>query len=50
MDVELDVDRLIYEVDVLGPVSLTSALLPHMIERKQGQVAVVSSLAGKSGE
>ncbi|GFR60965.1 dehydrogenase/reductase SDR family member [Elysia marginata] len=49
MDIELEVDRFMFEVDVLGPVSLTRALLPHMIERKQGQIAVVSSLAGKSG-
>ncbi|GFN94500.1 dehydrogenase/reductase sdr family member [Plakobranchus ocellatus] len=49
MDVELSVDRLIYEVNALGPVSLTQALLPHMIERKEGQIAVVSSLAGKVG-
>ncbi|RUS83044.1 hypothetical protein EGW08_009183 [Elysia chlorotica] len=49
MDVELSVDRMLYEVDVLGPVSLTQALLPHMIERKEGHIAVVSSLAGKSG-
>ena len=49
MDVELSVDQFLYEVDVLGPLSLTQALLPHMIERKQGQIAVVSSLAGKTG-
>ncbi|GFN94503.1 dehydrogenase/reductase sdr family member 7 [Plakobranchus ocellatus] len=49
MDVELSVDRELYDVNVLGPVSLTQALLPHMVERKQGQIVVVSSLAGKVG-
>uniref|UniRef100_A0A0B7B9Y1 Dehydrogenase/reductase SDR family member 7 n=1 Tax=Arion vulgaris TaxID=1028688 RepID=A0A0B7B9Y1_9EUPU len=49
MDVELNVDRELFEVNVLGPVSLTQEVLPHMIERKRGQVVVMSSLAGKFG-
>ncbi|CAG5131726.1 unnamed protein product [Candidula unifasciata] len=47
MEVELDVDRQLFEVNVLGPVSLTQQVLPHMLQRKQGQIVVVSSLAGK---
>ncbi|KAK0059856.1 dehydrogenase/reductase SDR family member 7, partial [Biomphalaria pfeifferi] len=47
-DIDLDVDRHIFELNVLGPVSLTQAVLPHMIERKAGQIAVMSSLAGKA--
>ncbi|BFZ07739.1 hypothetical protein BsWGS_10777 [Bradybaena similaris] len=47
MEVELDVDRQLFELNVLGPVSLTQLVLPHMIERRQGQIVVVSSLAGK---
>ena len=50
MEVELSVDKEMFEVNALGPVSLTQALLPHMIKRKTGQIAVVSSLAGKAGE
>uniref|UniRef100_A0A0B6XZD8 Dehydrogenase/reductase SDR family member 7 n=1 Tax=Arion vulgaris TaxID=1028688 RepID=A0A0B6XZD8_9EUPU len=49
MDVELSVDRELFEINVLGPVSLTQEVLPHMIQRKQGQIAVVSSVAGKMG-
>lgn len=48
-EVELSVDKEMFEVNTLGPVSLTQALLPHMIERKQGQIAVISSLSGKFG-
>ncbi|BFZ12367.1 hypothetical protein BsWGS_15406 [Bradybaena similaris] len=48
-EVELDVDRELFDVNVLGPVSLTQQVLPHMIQRKQGQVVVTSSLAGKLG-
>ncbi|CAG5134016.1 unnamed protein product [Candidula unifasciata] len=48
-EVELDVDRELFDVNVLGPVSLTQEVLPHMIQRKQGHVVVTSSLAGKLG-
>ncbi|CAG5131725.1 unnamed protein product, partial [Candidula unifasciata] len=49
MEVELDVDRELFELNVLGPVSLTQQVLPHMIDRKQGQIVVISSLVGKIG-
>ncbi|BFZ07802.1 hypothetical protein BsWGS_10841 [Bradybaena similaris] len=49
LDVDLRVDRELFEINVLGPVSLTQEVLPHMIQRKQGQVVVVSSVAGKFG-
>jgi short-subunit dehydrogenase len=45
-DTTLDVDRRIMEVDYFGPVALTKAVLPHMLARGQGQLAVVSSVAG----
>lgn len=50
LDVDLRVDRELFEINVLGPVSLTQEVLPHMIQRKQGHVVVVSSVAGKLGE
>ncbi|CAL1528428.1 unnamed protein product [Lymnaea stagnalis] len=49
MDVELPVDRELFEVNVLGPVSLTQAVLPHMIQRRQGHIALMSSVAGIVG-
>ena len=48
-EVDLEVDRDIWQLNVLGTVSLTRNVLPHMMKRRQGQVALVSSLAGKMG-
>lgn len=48
-ETSLDVDRKIMEVNYFGTVALTKALLPHFLQRKQGQFAVVSSLVGKFG-
>ena len=46
----LDVDQTIMNVNVLGTISLTKAVLPHMIHNKTGQIVVLSSASGKSGE
>jgi dehydrogenase/reductase SDR family protein 7 len=48
-DTELAVDREMIELNVIGQVSLTKSVLPHMIERRSGHVVVTSSLAGKMG-
>ena len=48
-DTQLEVDRKLMEVNYFGTVALTKALLPHFIERKQGQFGVVTSLVGKFG-
>jgi dehydrogenase/reductase SDR family member 7B len=45
----LAVDRTIMEVNFFGTVALTKAVLPYMIEKKSGQIAVISSLSGKFG-
>ena len=37
------------DLNVVGTISLTKAVLPHMIERHQGQIVVVSSTSGKIG-
>ncbi len=37
------------EVEFFGPLRLTQLLLPHMVARGSGQIAIVSSLAGKIG-
>ena len=44
-----EVDRVLLDLNVVGPISLTKAVLPHMIERREGQIVVVSSIAGKTG-
>ena len=45
----LEVDRAVFDLNVIGTISMTKAVLPHMIECKKGQIVVVSSLAGKTG-
>ena len=49
VDTDPAVYRTLMEVDFFAPVALTVALLPHMIARGSGQIAIVSSLAGKIG-
>lgn len=46
---DLDVDRRIMETNYFGPVAITKALLPSMLERGGGQFVVVGSLSGKYG-
>ncbi len=45
----LEVDRRILEVDYLGAVALTKAVLPSMLERGGGRIVAVSSLVGHIG-
>ena len=49
LDTSLEVYRQLMEIDYLAPVALTQLLLPRMAERGSGQLAVVSSVAGKIG-
>lgn len=46
-DTTLETDRRIMEVDFFAPVALAKAVLPHMIERGSGRIAVMSSVAAK---
>lgn len=46
----VDVDQAMLDINVVGPVSLTKAVLSHMIKQKSGQIIVTSSVAGKIGE
>jgi len=47
IDTDLEVDRKIFEVNYFGNIAITKALLPLMKERGSGNIAVISSLAGK---
>jgi dehydrogenase/reductase SDR family member 7B len=48
-----ETDYSVYErviaVDLLAPIALTQALLPKMVERGSGRIAMISSIAGKVG-
>ncbi len=48
-ETDLAVDRRIMEVNFFGTIALTKAVLPSMLERGAGHIAVVSSLVGKFG-
>lgn len=48
-DTHFDVDRKLIEVNLLGTIALSKALLPHFLERKEGHFVVISSLMGKFG-
>ncbi|GGE55549.1 oxidoreductase [Streptosporangium jomthongense] len=49
VDTDMEVYRQLMEVDVMGQVALTKAVLPHMLERGAGHIAVTASVAGKVG-
>jgi dehydrogenase/reductase SDR family member 7B len=48
-DTELAVYRRVMEVDFFAPLELTQLVVPRMMARRAGQIAIVSSLAGKIG-
>ncbi len=45
----LEVDRQLLDVNLLGTITLSKALLPHFLERKTGHYVVITSLMGKFG-
>ncbi len=49
----IDTDFAVYDriigVDLLAPIALTQALLPHFLARGAGQLVMISSVAGKAG-
>lgn len=45
----MEVYRRLMEVNFFGAVALTKSILPHFVSRKQGHIAVLSSVAGKYG-
>nr|KAF6305214.1 dehydrogenase/reductase 7B [Pipistrellus kuhlii] len=47
LDTPVDVDRRVMETNYFGPVALTKALLPSMVQRQRGHVVAVSSVQGK---
>ena len=49
LETDIAVDERLMRTNYLGPVAITKAIVPGMIERKAGQIIVVSSLTGKFG-
>jgi short-subunit dehydrogenase len=48
-ETKMEVYAQLMEVNYLGTVALTKALLPHWLKRKQGKVVTVTSLMGRFG-
>ena len=46
-DLNMEVIKIIMNVNFLGSVSLTKAVLPDMLKRKSGNIVVISSILGK---
>ena len=49
VDTKLDVYRTLLEVNVLGQIAMTQAVVPQMLKQGSGHLAVTSSVAGKVG-
>mgnify|MGYP001951785644 CR=1 FL=1 len=45
----LSVDKKILDINYIGTIGLTKAVLPYFIKQKSGQIAVTSSAVGKFG-
>jgi short-subunit dehydrogenase len=48
-DTMLSVDKRIMDINYLGTIALTKAILPHFIDNKSGQFVVTTSIVGKIG-
>lgn len=48
-ETDISVDKRLMDVNYLGTVALTKALLPHFIHKKAGHFVVTTSIVGKIG-
>jgi short-subunit dehydrogenase len=48
-ETDFEVDKKLIEVDYLGTVAITKALLPHFIKNRSGHFVTITSLMGKFG-
>ncbi len=48
-DTKFEVDQKLINVNLLGTIALTKAILPHFLHRKTGHFVVITSLTGKFG-
>ncbi|AZA76610.1 SDR family oxidoreductase [Chryseobacterium sp. G0186] len=49
METDIEVDKHLMDVDFIGTIALTKAVVPYMIKNGGGQITVVSSLMGVFG-
>ncbi|WP_395074321.1 SDR family oxidoreductase [Flavobacterium sp.] len=49
VETDFSVDKKLMEVDYLGTVALTKAILPHFIKNQKGHFVTITSLMGKFG-
>ncbi|XP_034567888.1 dehydrogenase/reductase SDR family member 7B [Notolabrus celidotus] len=47
LDTHISVQRDVMETNYFGPIALTQALLPSMVQRQSGHIVVISSIQGK---
>ncbi|XP_067859008.1 dehydrogenase/reductase SDR family member 7B isoform X2 [Heptranchias perlo] len=47
LDTAISVDKDVMNINYFGPVALTKAILPSMVQRNSGHVVVISSVQGK---
>ncbi|CAJ1076884.1 dehydrogenase/reductase SDR family member 7B [Xyrichtys novacula] len=47
LDTHVSVQREVMETNYFGPIALTQALLPAMVQRRSGHIVVISSIQGK---
>jgi dehydrogenase/reductase SDR family member 7 len=48
-DIDMAVDRELFEGNVFGLLNLSRVVLPHFLAKKQGHLVVTSSICGKVG-
>ena len=48
-DIDIQVDRDLFETNVFGLLNLSRVVVPYFVSKKQGHIAVTSSIAGKFG-
>lgn len=47
LDTPFEIEKKMLELDLLSPIALTKAMLPHFVQKKSGRVIVTSSLMGE---
>jgi dehydrogenase/reductase SDR family protein 7 len=49
MNIDIRVDKDLFEGNVFGLLNLSRTVIPHFLEQKRGQIAITSSVCGKVG-